>query len=66
MEGQLVLGRREGHELFAPPGCSGAKSVISYTVLSTTIHRSSATLCLEISWARIVRVMMGRRRKGLM
>lgn len=38
-----------GNILLAPPGCSGANAVKSYTILSTTIHRSSGILCLEIS-----------------
>jgi len=50
----------------APPGCSGAKSVISYTVLSTTIHRSSGILCFEISRTEITRAMVKVQRSELL
>jgi len=35
--------------LSPPPGCSGANSVMSQTLPSTTIQQSSGVLCLEIS-----------------
>lgn len=45
-----------GHDiLWPPPGCSGANSVISQTLPSTTIQQSSLVLCLEISSTEIDR-----------
>jgi hypothetical protein len=44
--------------LEAPPGCSGANSVMSYTVSSTTIHRSSGILCFESSWTEMIRAIV--------
>jgi len=34
--------------LSAPPGCSGAKSVMSQTWLSTAIQQSEGVLCADI------------------
>ena len=34
--------------LSAPPGCSGAKSVMSQTLLSTTIQQSEGVLWADI------------------
>jgi hypothetical protein len=39
--------------LSPPPGCSGANSVMSQTLPSTTIQQSSGVLCLEISSTEI-------------
>ena len=47
-----------GTLLDAPPGCSGANSAMSYTVSSTTIHRSSGILCFETSWTEITRAIV--------
>lgn len=35
--------------LCGAPGCSGANSVMSHTLPSTTIQQSSGVLCFEIS-----------------
>ncbi len=51
--------QRSGEKLLAgPPGCSWAYSLISYTMLSTTIHRSSGILCLDISSTEITRAIV--------
>jgi len=59
-------GKGKGNVLPAPPGCSGANSVRSYTVSPTTSHKSSGILCLEISWTEMVRAMPGDEFKGLL
>lgn len=43
--GWCVLGKPILDAPSAPPGWRGAKSVMSYTVPSTTIQRSSGLLC---------------------